>query len=803
MTKNKRKNKSKIMALSFYLIALSLLTACGESAPEPILPELELAEEYVDVTEGSGKVRISEFMAKNRTTLRDEDGNFSDWIELENCSGEKVSLLGWTISDSKDRSGWVFPAVELGSGERLIVYADGKDRTDVLHTDFSLSEGENIYLRNQYGYEISFAPALSNEADLSVCINGEGEYEVSLYPSPAYPNELQYYEQWQRSQLLPGPLAINRVAVSNQTYELHGADWVEIKNISTAPVDLSAYYLSDDEDNYKRWRFPEIVLGARSRMIVCCDEELTDSSLVIADFSLNSENEQLYLSSEQGQLIDYVSLKNIPYDCSYGRVDGKEGWFYLYGSGPSERSEKSFSRVSEMPESMYADGVFNNVNDVQVELKAKGKIYYTIDSSLPTEKSKLYSGPFSVNQTTVIRAICVEDGAMPSRPLTLSYIINEDHSLPVLSLVSNDKEDFEVMYGTANKEWELIGNLALYEQDGGFNIPCGIKMHGGTSLAMSKKNMSVRFRALYGQEELNYDVYGGGVKKFTNFVLRSGQDYLHAIVRNELMQNLALASSDKLVTQRSKYCVLYVDGKYFGIYNLMEKGNEQHYANLAGVSKDSVSIEEPNFSLEGDFYKEVVSFCQQNDMAKPENFQHFCSVMDVDSLIDWMVLQGFCANGDLNLGNVRYCRSTENDGKWRLIFYDLDAAFFSTYRNFSNVLEQSILAQRKYGQIVAPLLENEEFIDRFLKRAADLLSTTLTNENVVAEIERLSAIIDPEVERDYAQYGMSYYEWRRNVEELKNYFYKWNWPKHNVDALSELLNLSDEQREYYFEEVLK
>ena len=69
--------------------------------------------------------------------------------------------------------------------------------------------------------------------------------------------------------------------------------------------------------------------------------------------------------------------------------------------------------------------------------------------------------------------------------------------------------------------------------------------------------------------------FGGGVKQFTNLLLRAGQDYYTTVFRNELCLNLALSASDSLVTQRSRYCVLYVDGKYYGIYALMEKSNEQ------------------------------------------------------------------------------------------------------------------------------------------------------------------------------------------------------------------------------------
>ena len=182
------------------------------------------------------------------------------------------------------------------------------------------------------------------------------------------------------------------------------------------------------------------------------------------------------------------------------------------------------------------------------------------------------------------------EGALPSRPLTLSYILNEGHSLPVVSLVS-DNAGFRWIYDNAQKGVEAPGSLSFYEEGGSFTIPCGIKMHGETSLVLPKKNMSVRFRGAYGQEELHYDLFGGGVTAFNNLLLRAGQDYYHAIIRNELCTELALQASDRVVTPRSRYCVLYVDGEYYGHLRPDGKAQRGHVRPLAGVSRDSVTVE--------------------------------------------------------------------------------------------------------------------------------------------------------------------------------------------------------------------
>jgi hypothetical protein len=62
-------------------------------------------------------VRITEFMAANASTITDEDGDDSDWIELQNAGTNAVSLAGWMLTDDASVPGkWRFPAVTLAPG---------------------------------------------------------------------------------------------------------------------------------------------------------------------------------------------------------------------------------------------------------------------------------------------------------------------------------------------------------------------------------------------------------------------------------------------------------------------------------------------------------------------------------------------------------------------------------------------------------------------------------------------------------------------------------------------------------------
>ncbi|MCH2064521.1 MAG: lamin tail domain-containing protein [Roseibacillus sp.] len=106
-------------------------------------------------------VVINELMASNRSGLTDEDGDYSDWIELLNKDNSAVNLLGWSLSDDIDQPGkFILPEIILQPGGRLLVMASGKDRSPAgeaeIHTNFKLAvSGEYLGL---------FPPELPREA---------------------------------------------------------------------------------------------------------------------------------------------------------------------------------------------------------------------------------------------------------------------------------------------------------------------------------------------------------------------------------------------------------------------------------------------------------------------------------------------------------------------------------------------------------------------------------------------------------------------------------------------------------------
>lgn len=141
-------------------------------------------------------LRINEFMALNQTVLTDEDGEYSDWIEIYNPTENGIDLEGWGLTDEMGIPfKWTFPDIILNGGEYLLLFASDKDRSvagSELHTNFKLSgSGEYFALFNPSGIAVTeFDPSFpAQQTDYSYGFY-EGMYVEFSDPTPGEDNNL-------------------------------------------------------------------------------------------------------------------------------------------------------------------------------------------------------------------------------------------------------------------------------------------------------------------------------------------------------------------------------------------------------------------------------------------------------------------------------------------------------------------------------------------------------------------------------------------------------------------------------------
>ncbi|MES2731146.1 MAG: CotH kinase family protein [Bacteroidota bacterium] len=136
-------------------------------------------------------VVINEWMASNSSAVADEDGEFSDWIELYNSSNMAVQLQGYGLTDDVSIPfKWTFPSQTLAPNSFLLVFASDKDRKSgpYLHTNFKISAaGEPLQLVDAAGTVVDAVAAVTMVANASYGRQPDGSNNWVLFMSNATP----------------------------------------------------------------------------------------------------------------------------------------------------------------------------------------------------------------------------------------------------------------------------------------------------------------------------------------------------------------------------------------------------------------------------------------------------------------------------------------------------------------------------------------------------------------------------------------------------------------------------------------
>lgn len=750
-----------------------------------------------------GDLKINEVMPVNRAYNIDSFGNFSDWIEIINMSDKDIDISGYGLSDDPAKPlKFKFPERILKKGETALVYCSGRsisEKNTELHAGFKLpGDGGSVVLSNKSGIIIDKFD-YSEIKDNQAYSLQNGVFYKTTAATPGYPNTPDgldlYFENADKNKT---ELVINELMSSNDKYyPVDGGifyDWVEIKNRSDKAVNLKNYSLSNDIDDLSKWTFPDVTLAPGECFVVVCsgDVSLTTKKFTHANFAINQESDSVYLSVS-GAVIDSACVSNIPYRFSYGRSDKKAGFFYISQPTPGKNNNDGKREITDTPSIETKSGVYNNTDKVTIKLSGRGELFYTTDGSEPSENSIKYTGPFDVSKTAIIRAVAIEKEKHKSLTATGSYILSENCTLPVVSVVTDPENlwnyekgiyvkgpgaSSEFPYKGANfwKDWEVPAHIELYEKDGsGFSQNCGLKIFGAYNRGDDKKSFQVKFRSRYNDaSSLRYKLFESkDITRFESIVLRSGsQDYKYSMMRDEMMTSLA-AEYTSVDVQAYKPVSLYLNGEYWGIYYIREKVNANYVATNYNVPAESVNLLVANGSVisgSNKEYKALIEFVKTHDMRDEENYRYVESKVDFLNYIDYIIAEIYCANTDN--GNIKFFMSPEYDGKWRWIFFDLDWAFFdvnhaSIYHNIKP--SGTGIGAMFDNTLIKNLLNNPEFKDLFLTRLGYNLNNTWSEKNVIARIDYFQNLIKNEIPKNHEKWDLNAARWENQVERLRNF----------------------------------
>lgn len=581
---------------------------------------------------------------------------------------------------------------------------------------------------------------------------------------------------------LEGTVVINEILASNTTilpdqdFGLY-RDWIELFNNTDSLIQLGGYYLTDDSLEITKWQIPNgSELASNTGMIIWADgEDLSDRELH-TNFKLSKDGEWLGLFSPEHELIDSLLFPEQDTDVSFGRT--LEEWKYFGTPTPGKENETWQSETLvyiKTPKFSLNGGFYPGAQTIGLSSTEQNvEIRYTFDGSIPDINSNLYEDPFSLGSTVVVKARVFKEGFLPSKVVTKTYFIDEKTSLPVFSISTDPSNFWDDNIGiytigtnglsfwgvNANywQDWERPSHIEFFEDDKelAFSMNAGIAINGARRNTL-QKSFRIFARDEYGDPLIQYKIFPyKPINEFKSLILRNGgyPEFRHTMFRDGMMQQLLTGEMD-IDNQAYRPAVVFINGEYFGIYNIREKQNEDYLYYNHGVDPANIDLLESNQTIvEGDrdHYQAMLGFINDSNISESEVYDSVKSLMEINEYINYQISEIYFANIDWPANNIKYWRPKTPDGKWRWMMFDVESGF-QLWANYDhNSIEFATDSNSTTWNnapwstfLLRTLLKNDEFKNEFVQKFALHLNTTFKPERVLNFIDSLKGKITDEI----------------------------------------------------------
>lgn len=657
----------------------------------------------------TSQVVLNEYLAANGFGIEDEDGDHEDWLELYNPGPARVDLTGFALSDDPGEPfQWTFSRTFIAPGAFLLIFASDKDRRDwaghletvidqgdvwkhrigtseppsmwrtLAFDDSSWNEGPSgfgygdgddatiipptisLHLRKRFtvddpaeitlillhvDYDDGFVAYL-NDVEIARAMIGTpgdhppydqptaGEHEALMYQG--LPPEVFHVALDPAGLLRPGT---NVLAIQAHNIALDSSDMTMIPFLTLGMVAPPPYPAGT----------PPVL-----------NLELPN---LHTNFKIDAAGETVTLRDRTGQLVDGVDTGPMTTDVSRGRSpDGAAEWFLFTAPTPGESNAgpgyPGFAPgpVFSMPAGFYTGEVAVSLSNPLPEAVT----YYTTDGGDPTTSSHLYTAPVHIDSTKVMRARSFAPGLAPSAIETRTYFIDEQITLPVVSLATDppnlwDEEigiytfgpDYNPIppYYGANfwQDWERPIHLEYFEPNGalGFRLDAGVKIHGNYSRSFPQKSLLILARSGYGTEEIDYPLFEERENtRFKRIILRNaGNDWCLSMFRDAFCHRLAQqADLERMAYNPS---IVFINGEYWGIHNIRERLDEHYLGTYFPVDPENLDILEAEHEVvegDADHYLAMLDFIENHDLSIDENFAVVQTMMETANFAEYYLL---------------------------------------------------------------------------------------------------------------------------------------------------------------------
>lgn len=362
--------------------------------------------------------------------------------------------------------------------------------------------------------------------------------------------------------------------------------------------------------------------------------------------------------------------------------------------------------------------------------------YTTNGSAPEEGKGTLYGGPLQIRSTTVLRARALAQGLSPSETVTASYVFLQDvlkqtgtgfpthwgvnqgkavpadyemdpeitshpdyrgnmlaalQALPTVFVTMEVDDLFGTQRGIyahpkeSGVEWERPASLELVYPQGekGFQVECGIRMQGGWNRRPEespKHSFRVVFKKKYGPGKLKFPLFGAA-GEFDTLILRGGcnNTWLHwsgeERKRGDFIRDQWMRDSFREMghpSARGLFVHLYLNGLYWGLYNLCERPSAPFVAEHFGGKAEDYDVRNGNHILEGDGEAWTRIMTLVNAGVKGSKaFAAVSEMVDMTNLVDYLILNFYGANADWDHASNWYAaRRRSPAGKFVFFVWD-------------------------------------------------------------------------------------------------------------------------------------
>ncbi len=518
--------------------------------------------------------RITEFLASNQDGIQDEDGDRSDWIEIWNSSGVGGDLGGWYLTDDPAiLTKWTLPAAQLGSGEYLLVFASGKDRSAVpgeVHANFKLDAMAGGYLAlvkpdgttiasefNNYPAQlndIAYGTGFETAAPITLVNSGvNAKWHVPSGPVTDW-NQPDFddstwssgttgigYDNPLGGDYLPhiGPGDDLRLAMRLKNPSVY----IRVPFEVTEPAGIADFVLSAQwEDGFIAYLNGIEIHRERAPLTPVWNSGCNPASgrspetLVVrfSDYPLASGNlvagsnilaiQGLNDSAGSSDFLFSPRLTATQQDVT-NLIPG-----FFPDLTPGAENSILYEGITADTKFTTDRGFHETAFDLIISTAtAEATIRYTTDGSLPTETSGTsYTGPIHISETMVVRAIAFRQGYRPTNVDTHTYIfpadvvtqaamrpqITQDPTYgpqmeDALNSIPSIALTFQGNDVPANRSEIPVSVEMLNFESGSKQVDAGVARYGSYVTNFQKKSIRLHFRSEYGAKRLNYPLFDG------------------------------------------------------------------------------------------------------------------------------------------------------------------------------------------------------------------------------------------------------------------------------------------------------